>query len=517
MFITDVSGSVVVVNQSWCDLTGVDADTALGDGWVDGVHPDDRADVIGFWWRVAQRDTATCHEFRYGSAAAPTRVRADVAPVNVDGTVIAWIGTLTPLDEMSDREAGEGFLRAVLANSSDLVVVIDETATATYVSDAARRVLGRAPEGWVGRSVLELVHPDDAHAAVESLVSTVDGGAGVKDPVEVRVLHSDGAWREVEVVANNLLDDPEVNGVLINARDVTERIVSHRREHKARSRFEQAFRRSPIGMALTTLEGRFVRVNQAMCELLGHSPQSLLSTAILDATDPRDHKATVAAAVELLEGRSASFSLEKRFLTAQGTPLWTRSTVTLLTDDDGEPLHFLTQIENIEERRDLLEQLRRSALRDPLTGLANRAGFEEYLESLSPNLPVAVLALDLDRFKAVNDTAGHTVGDEVLKVVASRIRRSIRSQDLAARIGGDEFVVVTAHPRSDEEVLDMAERILECLYLPIDIDGSTHRVGASGGVTTGLAAEALRLLVRADRASYAAKRAGGNEVRSFTV
>lgn len=517
MYVTDGTGSLLVVNRHWCDLTGMDVASAVGDGWMAAVHPDDRADVIGFWWRAVQGEGTSSHEFRFGSEGAATRVVAVASPVSVDGKVMAWVGTVTRLDEVSHGDTGAGFMAAALANSSDLVVVIDETATLTYVSAAAQRVLGRLPEEWVGRSVLELVHPDDAHAAVESLVTSVDSGEGVKDPVEIRVLHSDGDWREVEIVANNLLDEPEVNGILINARDVTDRTVSKRREQKARSRFEQAFQRSPIGMALTTLEGRFVRVNQAMCELLDHSPQSLLSTSILDATDPRDHRATVAAAVELLEGRSASFSLEKRFLSAQGTPLWTRSTVTLLSDDDGEPLHFLTQIENIEERRDLLEQLRRSALRDPLTGLANRAGFEEYLESLSPNLPVAVLALDLDRFKMVNDTAGHAVGDEVLKVVATRIRGSIRSQDLAARIGGDEFVVVTAHPRSHDEVLDMAERILQRLRTPIAIDHRTHQVGASGGVTTGLAAEALQLLVRADRASYAAKRAGGNEVRTFTA
>lgn len=409
----------------------------------------------------------------------------------------------------------EGFPGAALANSSDLVVVIDETATLTYVSAASRRVLGREPEEWVGRSALELLHPDDSHGAVESLVASVDSGEGVKDPIEVRVLHATGDWREVEIVANNLLHDPEVAGILINARDVSERRVSQRREQRERRRFEQAFQRSPIGMALTTLEGRFVRVNEAMCDLLGRSSRTLLSTSILDVTDPRDEAATVASAIELLEGRSASFSLEKRFVDGRGRPIWTRSTVTVLSDDDGEPLSFLTQIENIEERRELLEQLRRSALIDPLTGLSNRAGFEEYLGALPPGLTVAVLAFDLDRFKVVNDTAGHAAGDEVLRTVARRILSSIRSEDLGARIGGDEFVVVSAHPRTEPEVLAFAQRLVERLRSPIDICDSIQYVGSSGGVTTGRAAEALDLLVRADRASYAAKRAGGDQVHMF--
>lgn len=129
--------------------------------------------------------------------------------------------------------------------------------------------------------------------------------------------------------------------------------------------------------------------------------------------------------------------MEKRFVAPDGLPVWTRATTTILRSDDGTPLHFLTQVEDIEERRQLIEELRVSALRDPLTGLANRAGLSEFLGSLHDDETVGVIALDLDRFKVVNDTLGHSVGDEVLRVVADRIRASIRGEDHAARTGGD--------------------------------------------------------------------------------
>lgn len=403
------------------------------------------------------------------------------------------------------------FLNAALANSSDLVVVIDESGTLTYASGASERILGRAPDEWIGRSVFELLHPEDASAAAESMVTSVEGGTGVKDPIELRVLHADGRWREVEVVANNLLHDPEVAGILINARDVSERHDSRRRITLANRRFEHAFMRSPIGMAFTTLEGRFVRANPALCELLGREVQDLLTMSILELTHPDDIERTVHAAVQVLDGEVPSFSLEKRFVHADGHELWTRATVTVLHDSDDRPLHFLTQVEDVEERRSLMDQLRRSALVDPLTGLANRAGLEEHLVMLPDAGIVGVIAIDLDRFKDVNDTAGHAAGDEVLVEVARRITETTRGADHGARIGGDEFVVVCREPDPDR-LAAMARRLVERISQPIRTESGSVRVGASAGLAIGPVDDATDLLRRSDSASYDAKRGGGNAV-----
>jgi len=420
--------------------------------------------------------------------------------------------TVTPTEPQPDTVGHSlSFLRAALANSSDLVAVIDETATLIYVSGASDRILGRSADEWIGRNVFELLHPDDASAAAESMVTSVESGTGVKDPIELRLLHADGQWREVEVVANNLLHDPEVAGVLINARDVSERHDSRRRITSANRRFEQAFVRSPIGMAITTLEGRFARANPAMCELLGRDARELLTTSILELTHPDDVERTVHAAIELLEGDVPSFSLEKRFLHADGHEVWTRSSVTVLRDDEGVPLHFLTQVEDVEERRSLMEQLRRSALVDPLTGLANRAGFEEYLATLPRSSAVGVIAIDLDRFKDVNDTAGHAAGDEVLAEVARRIIETTRPADHAARIGGDEFVVVCLEPDL-AQLTGVAQRLVDEIGRPIRTDPRLVGIGASAGLAIGPASDATKLLRRSDAASYEAKRSGGNSV-----
>jgi diguanylate cyclase (GGDEF)-like protein/PAS domain S-box-containing protein len=515
VFITDADGRCLLVNDRWCELTGLDAERARGDGWMAAVHPADRTDVISSWWASTQEVGHFELSYRYRRPDGTVQpIQCTARPVRgEEGSIRMWVGSVEAVAETTTSIADDpAFLRAALVNSSDLLVVIDESATLTYVSSASERILGLRAVEWIGRDVLELLHPDDVATAIESLVTSIGSGGGVKDPLEVRVRHADGRWREVEIVANNLLDDPAVRGILINARDVSERRQAQRRAARAKGQFEQAFERSPIGMALTTVEGRYERVNEAMCSLLDRTPAEMLATSVLDTTHPEDLAATVAAAVDLIEGRTQSFSLDKRLITGGGSPIWTRATTTLLRDDDGQPKHFLTQVENIEERRHLLEQLRRSALLDPLTGLANRAGLEEYLSLLAPSTQIGVIALDLDGFKAVNDTSGHAAGDQVLRVIGGRIRRSIRPSDHAARIGGDEFVVVTVVPPSEEKLAGAAARLVHRLTVPVAHGEQTLVVGASAGVALGTAGDRIAVLTSADDASYAAKRRGGNQV-----
>jgi diguanylate cyclase (GGDEF)-like protein/PAS domain S-box-containing protein len=434
--------------------------------------------------------------------------------VAADHTSGEGIGRTDP-ELLSTAPHSNAFLAAALANSSDLLVVIDDAAKLTFVSAAAERILSRSPQDWIGRDVFELLHPDVAAAAAESLVTSMDSGTGVKDPIEVRVLHADGTWREVEIVANNLLHDPEVNGILINARDVSERQESRRRIDHANRRFELAFSRSPIGMALTTLDGRLVRVNQALADLVGHSPQDLLTMSIRDLVDDTDRDTMATALADVLQERCPSHSMEQRFRDAAGHRKWTRCTITVLRDEDDHAEHYLLQIEDIGERRRLLQELRRSALVDALTSLANRAGFAEFVERLSPSTPIGVLALDLDRFKRINDESGHGAGDAVLQEVARRIEGQVRRGDLVARMGGDEFVVVCVDIEPDQ-LMALGERIVDRIGEPIGLADGARFVGASAGAALGSAADSATVLHHADQASYRSKRSGGNTVAAAT-
>ncbi|MCB1010426.1 MAG: diguanylate cyclase [Microthrixaceae bacterium] len=411
----------------------------------------------------------------------------------------------------------KAILNAVLERSPAAVFLSDPDGRVETVNRRWCELTGAPPEAALGDRWMTLVHPGDRAEVVGAWWTAVQYDA-VFDR-RFRIQRPDGTETAVRGTAERVVDELGrtvgwTGSVQLDA-DVDPSWTTAR-TRSDNGRFEQAFDRSPIGMALTTLEGQYVRVNQAMCDLLGRSHSDLLDTSVLDTTHPEDLNRTVDAAVELLDGTTPSFSLEKRFVSVDGLPVWTRATTTLLRGEDGEPRHFLTQVEDIEERRQLMQQLHQAAIHDPLTGLANRAGLEEYIDTLVPGTDIGVIALDLDRFKYVNDSAGHAAGDEVLRVVADRIVSAVRMVDHTARTGGDEFMVVCPDLTSDHDLAAMAGRLVAAICEPIEVGDGQVRVGASVGVAKGPSTDVPELRIRADEASYRAKRDGGAIVAMAT-
>jgi diguanylate cyclase (GGDEF)-like protein/PAS domain S-box-containing protein len=273
--------------------------------------------------------------------------------------------------------------------------------------------------------------------------------------------------------------------------------------------FRSAFDNAPIGMALVGLEGQWLDVNQALCDLVGYSQDELLARTFQDLTHPDDLDADLALVEDVLAGRRATYQMHKRYLHADGRVIWIQLSVSVATDEDGRPLHFISQIQDCTEQRELEQRLRHQAEHDPLTGLANRRRFEVELErqiercSRHPE-SAALAVIDLDGFKAVNDSHGHAAGDKLLTVVAGALRRRVRSTDVAARIGGDEFAVILIgvdEPAAATAAAALATAIAEH-SLATGL-GTTASVGVAM-IEPGSSAD--ELFARADREMYAAKR-----------
>jgi diguanylate cyclase (GGDEF)-like protein/PAS domain S-box-containing protein len=278
---------------------------------------------------------------------------------------------------------------------------------------------------------------------------------------------------------------------------------------RATQQFRSAFDNAPIGMALVGLEGQWLDVNQALCDLVGYSEEQLLRLTFQDITHPDDLDADLALVDDVLAGRRSTYQMSKRYIHADGRVIWALLSVSLATDEDGRPLHFISQIQDFTERRELEEKLRHQAEHDPLTGLANRRRFEQELERQIERCsrhaePAALAVMDLDRFKAVNDAHGHAAGDKLLSAVAAALAGRLRATDVAARIGGDEFAVILIGV--DERGAAQAADALAAAI------GEEAR--AAGLITTasiGVApivpgSSADELFAEADRAMYAAKR-----------
>jgi diguanylate cyclase (GGDEF)-like protein/PAS domain S-box-containing protein len=275
---------------------------------------------------------------------------------------------------------------------------------------------------------------------------------------------------------------------------------------------------APVGMALVDLEHRFVEPNRRLCEMLGYSAEELTALTFEDVTLPEDVALGVDRLQLLVEGKIENVELEKRYVRSDGSLLWGRLSVSMVRDEEGAPAYFVKQVEDVTEVRKARAELQQRALYDPLTGLANRSLLMDRLTvALSSGdryqSNVGIGFCDVDHFKNINDTRGHHVGDEVLKVVASRLLQSVRPDDTVARLGGDEFVVLLRDVTSPSEAMAVMDRASRSIKEPIVVDGVVVRTSLSGGLAFASPGSEPDVLLRdADAALYVAKKAGRGRI-----
>ena len=278
--------------------------------------------------------------------------------------------------------------------------------------------------------------------------------------------------------------------------------------------FHAAFDNAPIGMAMLNTDGEYIRVNDALCRMLGRCPDDLIGLRDQELTHPEDRESDVDAAWRILNGEIDRWQTEKRFVRADGRVVWVIANLTFLRDDRGRPLSWLGQFQEISDRKEAERRLREMADQDDLTGVANRRRLARelatrVLHSARYAERGALLVLDLDGFKEINDTSGHSAGDAILVDVAKALSARLRATDTLGRLGGDEFAVILPHANPAE-----ATRVAHDLVAAVSgaCDGA---VTASCGVAIykpETSATPEQLLAEADRAMYDAKRAGRNTV-----
>lgn len=286
--------------------------------------------------------------------------------------------------------------------------------------------------------------------------------------------------------------------------------------HATETRLRAVFEGAAIGIGIADLDGNILEVNEALMRMFGGLDHYMRGRKVSEWVHPEDTPHVWKLYGELVRGERESYRVEKPYYRTDGTVLWTNLTVSLLRDADGRPQYQLALMEDTTERRLLNLRLRYEATHDALTGLPNRTLFFERLEkalSAGDGMRFGLCYLDLDGFKAVNDSLGHSAGDRLLVEVADRLQSCATAPgEMVARLGGDEFVALTTGPDTREEVDELAARILNALASPIRIEGRDLTVRGSIGIVEGPAGERgpAEVLRSADITMYRAKSAGGN-------
>jgi diguanylate cyclase (GGDEF)-like protein/PAS domain S-box-containing protein len=299
---------------------------------------------------------------------------------------------------------------------------------------------------------------------------------------------------------------------VITLRNIEERRRAERVHLEAAERFRTVFERSPLCMSLVDLDGLIIDVNTAGAEMLQSTREELIGTDASACVHPDDVEHAIDATTQQIAGADAV--VEFRMVPKDGSEIWVMSRAALFTPPDGESAPYVITLQtDITHRRELEERLAKEATTDPLTGLLNRSAFMTHVQralARASDAGVGLLFVDLDRFKAVNDTCGHDVGDEVLIQVARAIERVTRAGDIVARLGGDEFVVLCNGVDSNT-IETVGARVVDAVCAPIAVENHLVQVGASvGGALATAMDEVTALVRRADRAAYQAKRQGGS-------
>ena len=286
--------------------------------------------------------------------------------------------------------------------------------------------------------------------------------------------------------------------------------------------FKTIFDRSQYGIAIINLDGHILKVNKSWCELFGYDESDMLAMNYfyfinrVDLNNLQNNTQHLNNSINIYQSEHECFA-------KNGDSLWILSTLSLIRDTAEKARHFIVQIENITSKKLTQDRVHHMAFHDPLTGLANRNKLEQFINHLLINAQrkqqsFALLFLDLDGFKHVNDTIGHDAGDLLLQIIAERLKNAVRATDMVARLGGDEFVVLVTDVKKADLVAIIAQKILENVMQAIIIKGHDIYITTSVGISIyPNDGENLQTLMNdADMALYRAKEKGKNNYQFYT-
>lgn len=514
----NLEGILTEANDAFCALLGLPREQLLGRPVRDLNHPSDdgQADLaLSELLRGTSESTQVLSVLRDGKdRPVPGLANAQVMR-DENGAVV---GISIILNDLAELRAAEGrqrqqeeYFAALAQRASDVAVVADATGLMLYASPGLTRVLGYTIEDFVGSEGWDFIHPDDIPEMRVAFGRVAAGGE--TETAFLRARNAAGEWRWLEETMHNCLDTP-VQGIVCNLRDITDRVAAEAEQKASMLLYRTVAENVDEGLWLATEDGTTVFVNDRMGTILGLATSDIYARSldtILDAQQSQLMRDRMASRV----GREPE-RYEVSYNHPDGTArilLIAAASVDSVADGQGGTM---AMVSDVTRTRQLENELRRAALYDSLAGLPNRTLLMDRLKHALDRATTgtAVLFVDLDQFKLVNDARGHAEGDDVLVQVAARLSTSVRPSDTVARLGGDEFVVI-CEDVDTEVAASIAQDLLSVLDKPFALATGPLHISASIGIAVSPPHSAETLVGNADIAMYAAKVAGRGRIQHF--
>ncbi len=525
-----INGQFIQVNQALCIITGYSEKELENLTYQDITYREDLpANIVKVQELLEGKITHYRMEKRYvrkDGRIIWVQVTRSLLRDQIIGTPLYFIAQV---EDISERKSDEEKLQRSAQEIADLY----ENAPCGYHSLDANdyfirmnatelQWLGYMREEVIGKmKFTDLLTPESSMIFQEN--AKIFNNQGFLNDIEVEMRRKDGS---IFTVLLNATGNRTSGGRYVMNRSTIFNITDRKRTEKALQESEALFRtimdNAPIGMAMQSLEGKFLKVNRALCEITGYKKEELEKMNFKDITYRDDLATDIANIRKLIEGKERYYHIEKRHVRKDGTISWIELTRSILRDTlTGEPKYFIIQIEDINERIRAKNKIHNLAYHDILTGLFNRQYLLERLQETLASAQrharsFAIMFVDLDKFKRINDTLGHDVGDALLKEIGIRLSHSSRKDDIVARTGGDEFIIVLTEISLPHDAAIAAEKILMIINQPITINKQQLQITASIGIAIypQNGRDITELMKSADKAMYKAKDSGGNQYYS---
>ncbi len=470
--------------------------------------PDDRIAVVAAWEHARSRriGVATVR------ALSDPGTELTLSLVDAHDRYGVWLAVLR---RKTEAESGGELLVGPLAvpgRQRQATMHKSMTAVITGVDARVTGMLGWEPAQMLGRRSTEFIHPEDHDRAVAGWMALLSSLRASR--IRVRHRRADGGWLWVELEnIHNGAEDPDEVDVITHVCDISEEMAAHEQVRRREQLFSRLAECLPAGVLLCSAKGAVLYTNARLCTIL-QIGRPARAAELFTHVAPGDREAAERALRAALDaGMDGALELEVR---PEGAAAGRRCalTVAAVADQDGKPA-ALVCVDDVTDSARLREELRIRATHDELTGCLNRAAVMHSLEQLLSERDaggIVAVFVDLDRFKAVNDSFGHATGDLVLNGVARRLQRLAREQDLVGRLGGDEFLLVCRGANLPSGAPKLAERVREALNQPFALPTGMIDLRASIGVAWPQhGTTAQQLIAAADAAMYRSKRACGGE------
>ncbi len=500
-------------------LFGVTLDETFGENGFEWLHPDDLQLATVSLSSVQGKEVGTLIELRIRAADGWRLVEMAGAPLG-DNIVLSF-RDVTERRRWEIAQDEDARFRSLMQNAASVMVLLTPDGVVSSSSGGLTRLLGQDQEELEGRPFVEIVDERDRPALEGALADVLVGPSPVgRVTIEVRLRNGEGDSVPFALTITNLLDDPTVEGLVATGHDITERVRAETALREAHSVLEATLESTADGILVVDRQGHITSFNSRFAELWQLTDEMLASRD--------DSEALTFVFEQLREPDAFMGKIEELYATPEAHShdvlefkdgrVFERDSHPQYIDDEvvGRVWSFSDVTEHMQLRAELAHQ----AFHDPLTGLANRTLLRDRVDHATARLSrggaLAVLFIDLDDFKAINDSIGHSAGDALLVMVSERLKSLLRPADTAARLGGDEFVLLLEDLSGPKDAIEIARRIIAVLEEPLGLPSQEVFAKASIGIAYGAAGvECDELLRNADLAMYMAKAAGKNRYRVF--